>query len=761
MKANKLFPLFFITCVCFCGFTQKESLFSISHKAGFYNSPFYLKISCKNGQIQFFKENNIHKDRKNVPDSILIDKTQNLCFLLKRKDSTIQLGCFSYFIEFKTKIKVVSISINNGYLFDSIKGIYMKGPNAYYDSVYKHYRNVNFEKKWERENFVEVFDESGNKILNQSAGIKIFGGMTKYLPEKSMRLIARKKYGNSRFNADLYNVGKKKYKQFILRHSGGDYRSLRFKDAMATSLAKESNLDVQESCPAHVFINSEYWGVYNIREKLNEYYIDNHYNCGTKGVDLLQGNSTVDEGRKSDYLKLLKYVRTNDLKNTSAYAKVNEMMDTRSFINFWIYQIYFANPDVRGNIRYWKSDSLDRKFRWIVYDTDLGFSPDKIKRNMLKDFTSPTKTRWYNPKWATFLLRYLLKNETFKTDFINQSAFILSTTLSKDHINKRIDEFKNLYEEEMKIHFSKRKKFQTYQGSLKNWYDCIKGLKYFTKKRTVYSYEHLQEKFNLKKPFKVVLNIYNPKNGTVKINQNIVNNPTFSTFQLFSELEVPITIKPNIGYESTGYSQKTIKGKSGDSLMINITFKKKKKSPEKVIINEIDYTNNCFEVFNQGDKQVNMSGWKIMDLNKNIHLVENLVLPKKRFAVFHFNPISNKIDTVLYQKIDFKLSSKKEKIELFDQNEHLVDEVAYKLKTNKKSYSRNIPFKTFQKVKAKWENNNDLTMGYHNTSYTKILINKKENNKKLIFALVCFAMLFGLIGIYYLKRNKKKRTNSL
>ena len=146
---------------------------------------------------------------------------------------------------------------------------------------------------------------------------------------------------------------------------------------------------------------------------------------------------------------------------------------------------------------------------------------------------------------------------------------------------------------------------------------------------------------------------------------------------------------------------------------------------------------------------------------KNMHLVENLVLPKKRFAVFHFNPISNKIDTVLYQKIDFKLSSKKEKIELFDQNEQPVDEVAYKLKTIKKSYSRNIPFETFKKVKAKWENNNDLTMGYHNTSYTKILINKKESNKKLIFALVCFAMLFGLIAIYYLKRNKKKSTNSL
>ena len=72
MKANKLLPLFFIACVAFIGQTQQESLFSISHKAGFYDRPFYLKISSKNGQIQFFKENNIKSDSniENCPDKL-------------------------------------------------------------------------------------------------------------------------------------------------------------------------------------------------------------------------------------------------------------------------------------------------------------------------------------------------------------------------------------------------------------------------------------------------------------------------------------------------------------------------------------------------------------------------------------------------------------------------------------------------------------------------------------------------------------------
>ena len=92
--------------------------------------------------------------------------------------------------------------------------------------------------------------------------------MTKYYPEKSLRLIARNKYGISRFDANLFNQGKKKYKQFILRHSGNDYRKLRFKDALSTSLASESGLDIQSSSPSHLFVNSEYWGIY---KQYNQY----------------------------------------------------------------------------------------------------------------------------------------------------------------------------------------------------------------------------------------------------------------------------------------------------------------------------------------------------------------------------------------------------------------------------------------------------------------------------------------------------------
>ncbi|MBT5858907.1 MAG: hypothetical protein HOH88_03470, partial [Flavobacteriales bacterium] len=292
---NKIFLTFSLFIISFTpSLSQSDVIFS--HEAGFYNEPFYLKLNVEKGELFYFDENNIDKDRKSFPDSLLIDKTNTLSLLVSHADSVHKLGSFSYFIGFNTSFKVVSISIDNDFLFDTYKGIYVKGPRAYFDTVSNHYRNVNWEKKWERENFVEIFNEKGERIVSQNSGIKIFGGMTKYYSEKSLRLIARTEYGVNRFDADIFNKGKKKYKQFILRHSGNDWDKLRFKDAFTTSLASESGLDVQASSPCHLFVNSEYWGVYNIREKINVYYIDNNHNSGTSGVDILQGYRTVEAG---------------------------------------------------------------------------------------------------------------------------------------------------------------------------------------------------------------------------------------------------------------------------------------------------------------------------------------------------------------------------------------------------------------------------------------------------------------------------------
>ena len=177
------------------------------------------------------------------------------------------------------------------------------------DTVAKHYRNTNWERKWEKEHFIEVFNEDGERIISNNAGLRIFGGMTKYYHEKSLRVIFRNMYDSTVTHADLFDSGSKKYKQFILRHSAMIIEIQDLKMLFLLHCFQESDLDVQKSSPCHLFINSEYWGVYNIREKINKYYIDNNYSCGINGIDILQGYKTADEGSSEDYQDLLKFLK--------------------------------------------------------------------------------------------------------------------------------------------------------------------------------------------------------------------------------------------------------------------------------------------------------------------------------------------------------------------------------------------------------------------------------------------------------------------
>ena len=409
------------------------------------------------------------------------------------------------------------------------------------------------------------------------------------------------------------------------------------------------------------------------------------------------------------------------------------MIDTRNLINFWIHQIFYANHDARGNIRFWKSDSLDSKFRWIVYDTDLGCVTGRVKADLLKDFTNQHMTDWYNPRWATFLLRNLLKNKEFTKDFIHQSSFIMSSTLSNEHTLERINEFKRLYDNEMKIHFEKRKKFQNNQSNYKNWEKSITGIQDFFEKRDEFSLFHLEKKFNLNKPYYINIKIQNYNHGKVMLNNNELKSDLFFG-SFYSEFELPISIEPDFGYSHVGYLENNITGKSGDTLDFSIRFIENKLSETDVIINEINYAVDCFEIYNKENKDLDLSGWIILDKNKNKYKINNLLLKKRGFAVFHYSDIIKTLDSVEYRKIGFRLSSSDEEILLYDNENKLVDRMSYELTDTQKSYSRSIPFEYFDGIKVKWRNLEQSTIGFHNQTYTNILdgINLRELKKKKI-----------------------------
>ena len=140
--------------------------------------------------------------------------------------------------------------------------------------------------------------------------------MTRHRKEKSLRIIARDIYGKKRFNHNFFRYRENdKYKHLILRNSGGDAYQTRFRDVLTTQISKNLDIDIQEFQPVNLFVNGKFWGVYNLRERIGQHYLNYNFDAKIEESNLLQGLYTEDHGSNKSYKNLRNFISKKQLNN--------------------------------------------------------------------------------------------------------------------------------------------------------------------------------------------------------------------------------------------------------------------------------------------------------------------------------------------------------------------------------------------------------------------------------------------------------------
>jgi hypothetical protein len=150
-------------------------------------------------------------------------------------------------------------------LFDDDIGIYVHGNHTNY---------FQDGPDWERPANLTLFENDGSLAFNEDIGIRLHGNTTRSRPRKSLRINARAEYGSSWINYQLFpDKPINQYKRFILRNSGNDWDMSVFRDAFMQQLAKDLHVDIQYYALQFLFVNGEYWGIHNIRDRYNHHHI--------------------------------------------------------------------------------------------------------------------------------------------------------------------------------------------------------------------------------------------------------------------------------------------------------------------------------------------------------------------------------------------------------------------------------------------------------------------------------------------------------
>ncbi len=422
------------------GFTKPPAP---SVQPGFYSTPQTVTLTTdqQGATIRYTTDGSMPGTGSNaVNGPITVDKTTVLrarCF----KDGMMAGRTMSatYFIGMNHKIPVISLSVNPKDFFDPQTGIYMKGPNA---KDVLPFDGANFFKETEVPANFEYFKD-GKEVFTSEGVTRIFGAFARGEKKKSLAFIARSEYGNNRLEYPFFDaLPYKDYKSIVFRQSGQDWYRTFIRDLVMTSLMGETtDLDVQSYVQCVLYLNGKYWGLYNIREKVNEHYLAQHHYIENKdSIDILvgSGKTNLSGNGSKDYLAMMDWLKTANTSQKADYDKLAQQIDVQSYTDWIISIMYFVNRD-NGNIKWWRSKEIDNKWRWICYDFDWGMTPGSQTHDTVFFCINPEGTG-AGHAFSTLIIRSLLKNADYKEYFLERVAYHLKNTFDPDRIMKRMDE---------------------------------------------------------------------------------------------------------------------------------------------------------------------------------------------------------------------------------------------------------------------------------------------------------------------------------
>ncbi|MCO5248182.1 MAG: CotH kinase family protein [Chitinophagales bacterium] len=477
----------------------------------------------------------------------------------------------TYFIEneqtFSNPISIVSISTNDTHFFDFDNGIYVAGVD-FEDwrkkdalSPVNPSRPANYNRRGRENEFPLTFEmfesQTKSKVLQQTLGFRTQGKSTRIQPQKGIKLYARDEYGKSKLKYSFFpNDENPSYKRLDMRSLYGR----RFGDSFFSAMVRHLKMDVRIDRPIITYLNGEYFGMFELKERFDEFYLERKYGVDKDKVDIISNNSIVEAGTINNYNQMINFVKKNPLTNNQNYEDVKGMIDIENYIDYNVAEIFSGNTDwITNNVSCWRyqSDGInnqtsyghDGKWRWMLFDLDYAFG--LVDKTLCTNNTLSTAIGNGKQDYQ-ILLSNLMKNQDFKANFISRFADLLNTTFLPDRLLNIIEQQSSVLRPYIDDHIKRwgfdKEAFTKANDRSKAYVQC----------RRNEMFKHLRNYFSLGEIYQLTLDVDNKelnhriKVNTIKIDTSTVgvNSDTYPwSGNYFTGLTVEISAIPTPGYQ--------------------------------------------------------------------------------------------------------------------------------------------------------------------------------------------------------------------
>lgn len=408
-----------------------------------------------------------------------------------------EISTKSYFVHPDLSAKyagmpVISIVTDSLHLFDYETGIYVPGMHHDEDTVFPAVYGVgNYNLRgmeWERPVNVTLFESDGTIGFSQNLGLRIHGGGSRQLPLKALRLYARSMYGDSEINYKFFPWKETdKFKRILLRSGGNEFNSAIITDAISAALMSKIGEGYQDTRPAVLFINGEFWGIHNIRDRLDEHYLEYRFGVDHEQVEIVKNWVSADPGTMDHYYNLVGFINENDLTVDANYEYVASQIDMSSLLDNYIVRLYTAVPDwPHNNMSFWRrTDVPGDKWKWLFFDNDKSMLDPTF--DAIAHSTSSTVNPAWNAEVGVFLYKNLMKNASFKQQLAERFRNHLENHFRPEQIIGIADSISSQIAPVMQEHINRWR----FPASYAFWESNVQVFEDFAKDRPCYMIDHI------------------------------------------------------------------------------------------------------------------------------------------------------------------------------------------------------------------------------------------------------------------------------
>lgn len=391
----------------------------------------------------------------------------------------------------------------------------------------------------------ELFDKNMTLLAETTGEYNKHGNDSWAYSQRGIDFISRDEYGyNHAVNHQIFDSrDRESFQRLILKAAANDNYPFEdgahIRDSYVHMLSHHGglNLDVRTHESCILYMNGNYWGVYEIREKADDHdFTEYYFDQSEDDLQYLKtwGGTWSEYGgaqSQTDWDDLKNYILTNDMTVQANFDYVTSQYDWTSLVDYVVLNSYVVCSDwLNWNTAWWRGFNTNgdaQTWRYVLWDMDATFGhyinyTGIPNTNPNADPCNPEGLNDPGNQGHIPILNALSLNETFRQYYVSRFIDLSNTVFNCDYMQNMLDSLIEIIEPEMGAQCAK------WGGTYAIWQTEVEELKQFIDQRCIDLSDGLIDCYDLTGPFDVMFMVEPEGIGEIKINSIYPNAYPFT-----------------------------------------------------------------------------------------------------------------------------------------------------------------------------------------------------------------------------------------